>query len=78
MSRSVAVPDVGDSGALYLWISIPEPGDDGYPRAELPEGDRWAPAINRAIAKIEAEHWRPGTQVAIRPEHLAWEPEAEL
>jgi hypothetical protein len=39
MSRLVSVPDWGDSAALYQWIEVPEPGDDGYPMAELPEGD---------------------------------------
>ena len=77
MSRLAAVPDWGDSGSLYQWITIPEPGNDGYPMAELPEGDPWAPAVNRAIAEIEAENQPPGTPVASRPEYLGWEPDLE-
>lgn len=75
MSRLIAVPDWGDSGALYQWIDIPEPGDDGYPMEQLPDSDPWAPAANRAIAEIEGP--QPPTPVAIRPEYLTWEPEAE-
>lgn len=77
MSRLVAVPDWGDSGALYQWISIPEPGDDAYPMAQLPDGDPWAPAVNRVIAEIEGEGLQPPPPVAIRPEYLTWEAEAE-
>jgi hypothetical protein len=77
MSRLVAVPDRGDSGALHQWISIPEPGDDGYPMAQLPDGDPWATAVNRAIADIEAQTSLPDMPVACRAEYLTWEPEAE-
>lgn len=77
MSRLVSVPDWGDSGALYQWIEVPQPGDDGYPMAELPDGDPWAPAINRAIREIEANAVPPGVPVASRAEYLAWEPEPE-
>ena len=77
MSRLVSVPDWGDSGALYQWIEVPEPSDDGYPMAELPDGDPWAPAINRAIHEIEADAGPPGVPVARRTEYLTWEPEPE-
>ena len=43
MSRPVSVPDWGDSGALYQRIEAPEPGDDGYSMAELPDGDPGRP-----------------------------------
>jgi hypothetical protein len=77
MSRQVSVPDWGDSGSLYQQIEIPEPGEDGYPMAELPEGDPWAPAVNRAIREIEADAGAPGVPVAARAEYLAWEPQPE-
>jgi hypothetical protein len=44
---------------------------------ELPEGDPWASAVNRAIAEIEAESRPPGIRVASRPEYLGWEPDPE-
>ncbi len=77
MSRLAAVPDWGDSGSLYQWISVPEPGDDSYPMAELPEEDPWAPAVNQAVCGIEAEAGSPGVPAASRAEYLAWEPEPE-
>jgi hypothetical protein len=77
MSRLVVVPDWGNSGSLYQWITVPEPGDDGYLMTELPEGDPWASAVNRAIAEIEAESRPPGIRVASRPEYLGWEPDPE-
>jgi hypothetical protein len=55
MSRLVAVPDFGDSGSLYQHVEVAEPGEPGYPTPALPEGDPWAPAVNRAIADVEAE-----------------------
>jgi hypothetical protein len=55
MSRIVAVPDFGDSGSLYQQVTVAEPGDPGYPTRPLPEGDPWAPAVNRAIAEVEAD-----------------------
>ena len=55
MSRLAAVPDLGDSGSLYQYVEIAEPGELGYPTPALPEGDLWAPAVNRVIAEIEAE-----------------------
>ena len=54
MSRSVTVPDFGDSGSLCQQVEVAEPGDPGYPTPELPEGDPWAPAVNQAIAEVEA------------------------
>jgi hypothetical protein len=70
MRRLVAVPDWGDCGSLYQCIEVPEPGDDGYPMAELPEDDPWAPAVNRAIA-IETDVGSPGMPAARRAEYLA-------
>ena len=55
MSRLVAVPDFGDSGSLYQYVEVAEPGEPGYPTPALPEGDPWAPAVNQARAEIEAE-----------------------
>jgi len=78
MSRHISVPDWGDSGSLYQQIEIPEPGDEGYPMAELPEGDPWAPAVNRAIREIEADAGTPDVSVARRADYLAWEPEPEV
>jgi hypothetical protein len=77
MSRQISVPDWGESGSLYQQNEIPEPGDNGYPMAELPDGDPWAPAINRAIRQIEADTATPGVPVARRAEYLTWEPEPE-
>ncbi len=77
MSRLVAVPDWSDSGSLYQWITVPEPGDDGYPMAELPGEDPWAPAVNRALGEIEADAGPPDVPAASRAEYLAWEPEPE-
>jgi hypothetical protein len=55
MSRSVTVPDFGDSGSLYQQVQVAEPGEPGYPTPPLPETDPWAPAVNAAIREIEAE-----------------------
>jgi hypothetical protein len=55
MSRSVTVPDFGDSGLLYQQVEVAEPGEPGYPTPPLPETDPWAPAVNAAISQIEAE-----------------------
>ena len=55
MSRTVAVPDFGHSGSLYQHVEVAEPGDPGYPTPMLPEGDPWAPAVNRAVAEVEAD-----------------------
>jgi hypothetical protein len=77
VTRLVAVPDWGDSGALYQHVEVPEPGDPGYPAAELPDSDPWSPAINRAIREIAAEasqagwHPEPKLQPGITPEHAA-------
>jgi hypothetical protein len=76
MSRLVSAPDWGDSGSVYQQTEVPGPGDDGYPMAELPEKDPWAPAVNQAIAEIESDAGSPGVPVATRAEYLAWEPEA--
>jgi hypothetical protein len=77
VTRLVAVPDWGDSGALYQYVELPEPGDPGYPATELPDSDPWAPAINRAIREIAAEasqagwHPEPKPQPGITPEPAA-------
>ncbi len=55
MSRTVAVPDFGDSGSLYQHVEVAEPGDPGYPTPMLPEGDPWAPAVNRAVFEVEVD-----------------------
>jgi hypothetical protein len=55
MTRSVTVPDFGDSGSLYQQVEVAEPGEPGYPTPELPEGDPWAPAVNAAIREVAAE-----------------------
>jgi hypothetical protein len=55
MSRSVTVPDFGDSGSLYQQVEVAEPGEPGYPTPELPEGDPWAPAVNAAIREVAAK-----------------------
>lgn len=73
MSRSVTVPDFGDSGSLYQQVEVAEPGDPGYPTPELPEGDPWAPAVNQAIAEVEAA--RPDAYLASDP-YADLEPEA--
>ncbi len=75
MSRLAAVPDFGDSGSLYQYVEVAEPGEPGYPAPALPEGDPWAPAVNQARAEIEAEAKYAGAlEWAARPEP---EPEAE-
>jgi len=55
MSRTVMVPDFGDSGSWWQPVQVLEPPDPGYPTPALPEGDPWAPAVNRAIEEIRAE-----------------------
>jgi hypothetical protein len=37
VTRPVAVPDRGDSGSLCQHVEISEPGEPGYPAAELPD-----------------------------------------
>jgi hypothetical protein len=71
------VPDWGDSGSLYQWIEVPEPGDTGHPMAELLEGDPWAAAANLGIHEIGADAGSPGGPVASRPDYLGSEPEPE-
>ena len=63
--RLVAVPDFGDSGSLYQYVEVAEPGEPGYPTLTLPEGDPWAPAVNQARAEIEAA--RPDAYLANDP-----------
>ena len=65
MSRLAAVPDFGASGSLYQYVEVAEPGEAAYPTPRLPEGDPWAPAVNRAIDEIEAA--RPDAYLANAP-----------
>jgi hypothetical protein len=74
VSRPVAVPDFGDSGSLCQYVEVAEPGEPGYPTPALPEGDPWAPAVNRAIAAVEAE--RPDAYLA-NDSYADLEPEPE-
>ena len=74
MSRFAAVPDFGDSGSLYQYVEVAEPGEPGYPTPALPEGDPWAPAVNRVRAEIEAA--RPDAYLANGP-YADLEPETE-
>jgi hypothetical protein len=55
MSRSVTVPDFGDSGSFYQQVEVAEPGEPGYPTPGLPQTDPWAAAVNEAIREVEAE-----------------------
>ncbi len=54
MSRTAWVPNYGAEGGLYQPVQVAEPGEPGYPTPALPEGDPWAPAVNRVIAEVEA------------------------
>ena len=56
MSRIAWVPDFGGGPELYQQVEVPEPGDPGWPGAGLPEGDRWAPAVNQLRAGIAADY----------------------
>ncbi len=80
MSRTVAVPDFGDSGALHQHVEVAEPDDPGYPTPMLPEGDPWAPAVNRAVAAVraEAEAEADYADAWTRRHEREAEPEAEL
>jgi len=75
MSRLVAVPDFGAGDGLWQYAEVAEPGEPGYPTPALPEGDPWAPAVNRARAEIEAA--REDAYLAADP-YADLEPEAEL
>jgi len=74
VSRTVLVPDFGASGSLYQQVEVAEPGNPGYPTPELPQGDLWAPAVNQAIAEVEAA--RDDAYLAGDP-YADTEPEAE-
>lgn len=77
MSRTAWVPSYGAGGGLYQPVEVAEPGEPRYPTPALPEGDPWAPAVNRAIAEIEAG--RPDVYLASDPyADLEPEPEAGL
>ena len=59
MSRTVGVPDYGDSGAWHQPVQIPERGEQGYKSpaqrmAEAGPDDSWAPVIAREQAMMEA------------------------
>jgi hypothetical protein len=56
MSRIAWVPDYGDGPQLYQRVEVPEPGDPGWPGADLPEGDPWAPDVNQIRAEIAADY----------------------
>ena len=73
MSRTVLVPDFGDSGSRDQYVEVAEPGEPGYPTPALPEGDPWAPAVNQARAEVEAA--RPDAYLANVP-YADLEPEA--
>jgi len=73
VSRSVTVPDFGAPDSLCQQVEVAEPGEPGYPTPELPEGDPWAPAVNQAIAAVEAA--RPDAYLASDP-YADLEPEA--
>ena len=55
MSRLAAVPGWDDSGSPCQYVEIAEPGEPGYPTPRLPDGDPWAPAVNRVIDEIAGE-----------------------
>ena len=56
MSRVAWVPNFGASDSLYQRVEVPEPGDLGWPGADLPEGDPWAPTVNQIRAEIAADY----------------------
>lgn len=56
MSLIAWVPDFGGGPELYQQVEVPEPGDPGWPGADLPEGDPRAPAVNQLRAEIAADH----------------------
>jgi hypothetical protein len=77
MSRIAWVPDFGVGPELYQRVEVPEPGDPGWPGADLPEGDPWAPAVNQLRAEITADYAAAAAEVdAIALD--AEEPEAGL
>ncbi len=73
MSRSAWVPDLSGGPDLYQQVEVPEPGDPGWPGADLPEGDPWASAVNQIRAEIAADH----AEVAAEVDAIGLEPEAE-
>ena len=59
MSRTIMVPDYGDSASWFQAVQVPAPGEAGYlsPADRLAaarEGDPWAPIIAREQAIAEA------------------------
>ena len=56
MSRIAWVPDFGSGPELYQQVEVPEPGDPGWPGADLPDGDPWAAAVNQLRAEIAADY----------------------
>ena len=76
MSRTAWMPDSGAGPELYRQVEVPEPGDPGWPGADLPDGDPWAPAVNQIRAEIAADY--ADAQAAIDELGLDGpEPEAE-
>jgi hypothetical protein len=76
VSRTAWVPDFGNGPELYQQVEVPEPGDAGWPGADLPAGDPWAPAVNQLRAEIAAGYAEAAAEVdAIG---LDAEPEAGL
>jgi hypothetical protein len=63
MSRIAWVPDYGTSDSLYQRVEVPEPGDPGWPGADLPEGDPWAPTVNQLRAEIAADYAAAAAEV---------------
>ena len=75
MSRFAAVPDFGDSGSLYQYVEVAEPGEPGYPTpraaGERPVGAGGQPGRRR-------DRGRPAGRVPGERPLADLEPEAEL
>jgi hypothetical protein len=56
VSRTAWVPDLGDGPELYQQVEVPEPGDPGWPGADLPEDDPRAADVNQLRAEITADY----------------------
>jgi hypothetical protein len=66
VSRIAWVPDFGGGPELYQPVEVPEPGDPGWPGADLPEGDPWAPPVNQLRAEIAADYAAVAAEVDAR------------
>ncbi len=73
MSRIAWVADFSGGPDLYQQVEVPEPGDPGWPGADLPEGDPRASAVNQIRAEIAADY----AEVAAEVDAIGLEPEAE-